>query len=159
MPISYYLPKIILHDYVYFGLDLGEIVPKFTLNFNSTKSIKVIDVLYCVWNNNINIRNIVVDIALAPIALMAFMTLKSETLIALKALKIFKAFKVKFYCYSIFNIIEVSGSDRGIIIYLIILMQGIESNPGPLKSNSKTNLSIRTYNSNGLVIRDKLRRL
>ena len=39
----------------------------------------------------------------------------------------------------------VSGSDRGVIIYLMLLMQGIESNPGPLKSNSKTNMSIRIY--------------
>ena len=41
-----------LGDHVYFSLDLGEIVPKFTLNFYSLKSINVINILYCVWNSN-----------------------------------------------------------------------------------------------------------
>ena len=33
-------------------------------------------------------------------------------------------------------------------------MQGVESNPRPLKTNSKTNLRISTYNINDLGKRD-----
>ena len=44
-------------------------------------------------------------------------------------------------------------------VQIMLLMQGVESNPGPLVPNSKTNLSIRTYNTNGLGNLDKLRRL
>ena len=44
-----------LGDCDYFSLDLGEIIPKFTINFNSTKIINVIDALYCVWKSDNNI--------------------------------------------------------------------------------------------------------
>ena len=33
-----------------------------------------------------------------------------------------------------------------IMIQIILLMQGVKSNPGPSEFNSKTNLSVRTYN-------------
>ena len=46
------------------------------------------------------------------------------------------------------------------IIYLLLLSQGIESNPGPNNiSVLKPNLSVRTFNCNGLGNINKLRRL
>ena len=66
-----------------------------------------------------------------------------SSLDVVKALKPFKTYKIKFYYCTISNLGEVSRSDRGTIIYLMLLMQGIESNPGPLKPNSKTNLIIK----------------
>ena len=40
----------------------------------------------------------------------------------------------------------------------ILLVQGVESNPGP-NPNPKPNLSVRTYNCNGLGNTDKFRRV
>ena len=50
-----------LGDNVYFSPDLGEIVPKLTCKFDSIKSIKVQNVLYCVWNSNINSKVTISD--------------------------------------------------------------------------------------------------
>ena len=43
-----------------------------------------------------------------------------------------------------------------VTIYIFLITQGIEPNPGPEK---KSNLSIRTFNCNGLGNTNKLRRL
>ena len=43
------------------------------------------------------------------------------------------------------------------IIDLLLLREGVESNPGP-EHNREVNLTISTYNCNGLGNRDKLRR-
>ena len=45
-----------LGDHVYFSSNLSEIVPKFTLNFNTTNSVCVVDDLYCVKNISYSIH-------------------------------------------------------------------------------------------------------
>ena len=59
-------------------------------------------------------------------------------------------------------------SVRMLWIKLLLLRQGIESNPGPVtgsdsglagKTKKKANLKVRTYNCNGLGKIDKLRRV
>ena len=49
-----------------------------------------------------------------------------------------------------------------LIIDMLLLRQGIESNPGPvnpINPKLKTNLAVRTYNCNGLGNTDKFRRI
>ena len=54
------------------------------------------------------------------------------------------------------------------VVFLLLLRQGVESNPGPMDHDmgnlnsikkSKVNLKLRTYNCNGLGKIDKLRRV
>ena len=40
--------QTIFSNNVYFSSNLGEIVPKFTLNFNTTNCVCVVDDLYCI---------------------------------------------------------------------------------------------------------------
>ena len=44
---------------------------------------------------------------------------------------------------------------NGVMIYIMLLMQNVESNPGPGPA-TVCNLSIRTYNCNGLGSIDKV---
>ena len=48
--------QTIFSNNVYFSSNLGEIVPKFTLNFNTTNSVCVVDDLYCVKNISYSIH-------------------------------------------------------------------------------------------------------
>ena len=49
---------------------------------------------------------------------------------------------------------------NGIMIHVMLLRQCVESNPGPvLGSVQKSNMSVRTYNCNGLGVIDKFRRI
>ena len=45
------------------------------------------------------------------------------------------------------------------LIKTLLTMQGIERNPGPQNKNKTNNLTIRTFNCNGLGDTDKMRRL
>ena len=49
------------------------------------------------------------------------------------------------------------------LIKLMLLRQGIESNPGPGPGHGhvpqRANVSVRTYNCNGLGVTDKFRRI
>ena len=47
---------------------------------------------------------------------------------------------------------------NGVMIYIMLLMQNVESNPGP-GPPTVCNLSVRTYNCNGLGNIDKFRRV
>ena len=57
------------------------------------------------------------------------------------------------------SITEGSKSVRSKIITLLLLRQNVEANPGPNKENIKQNLTLRTYNCNGLGDLNKFRRL
>ena len=49
---------------------------------------------------------------------------------------------------------------KGILNHTMLLRQGVESNPGPLIHKiHKSNVSVRTYNCNGLGVTDKSRRI
>ena len=59
-----------------------------------------------------------------------------------------------------FNWVEGVRSIRNNIIKMLLLMQGVESNPGPGEAkDKKPNLTIRSYNCNGLGNLDKFRRV
>jgi hypothetical protein len=45
------------------------------------------------------------------------------------------------------------------LIDILLFMHGIEINPGPVSHNNTNNLTIRTFNCNGLGDTNKLRRL
>ena len=47
------------------------------------------------------------------------------------------------------------GYMNGILNVILLLRQGVESNPGPPPNSQKSNFSVRTYNCNGLGITDK----
>ena len=101
-------------DCCYFSLDLGEIVPKFTLNFNSRRFLRIV---YCV-----------------------------------------KLYKV---CYNIEGTWFRSCTHMNrIMIDVMLLRQCIEINPGPVTGSvQKSNVSVRTYNCNGLGVINKFRRI
>ena len=49
---------------------------------------------------------------------------------------------------------------NGIMNNMLLLSQGVERNPGPaMQKMQKSNVSIRTYNCNGLGVVDKFRRI
>ncbi len=59
---------------------------------------------------------------------------------------------------SLFKIFRSCSEMISLTIYLTLIMQNVESNPG-MKSNTRNATSIMTYNCNGLRDRNKLKRL